>query len=246
MDMSRPFRDDDLELRSLQQQIHDRLLGRILRGEIQPGERISPPDIAESLGVSITPVRDAVNQMAAEGLVVVIPRRGTIVTPVVARDIEELYEIRLMLEPPAAQRAAEHDIADIDIAAMRELAQKLESGPPDPNTRYDDLEGYLRELATDAEFHSAVIRAAGNVRLNTLYLGLRTHVLVARTIFPRLYRGQPHRRGEHQRILTAIEAHDGPGAREAMTAHLQQALADTIRHVEGTQEETGIAAASAT
>src|SRR5512144_3454948 len=95
-----------LELRSLQQQIHDRLLGQILRGELGPGERISPPVIAAALGVSITPVRDAVNQMAAEGLVMVTPRRGTVVSPVSIRDIEELYEIRLMLEPEAAERAA--------------------------------------------------------------------------------------------------------------------------------------------
>src|SRR5437762_1955430 len=100
------FDDSNLELRSLQQQIHDRLLGRILRGELEPGERISPPEIAATLGVSITPVRDAVNQMAAEGLVTVTPRRGTIVSPVSIRDIEELYEIRLMIEPPAAEMAA--------------------------------------------------------------------------------------------------------------------------------------------
>lgn len=244
--MTRSFGDENLELRSLQQQIHDRLLGRILHGELQPGERISPPEIAASLGVSITPVRDAVNQMAAEGLVMVIPRRGTIVSPVSARDIEELYEIRLMLEPPAAQRAAEHQIADRDLAVMRELALRLEAGPTGGTAHIDDLETYLQELATDAEFHTAVIRAAGNLRLNTLYGGLRTHVLVARTIFPRLYRGQPHRRGEHQRILDAIEAHDGRGASEAMAAHLQQALADTIRHVEGTLEEPGLTAVPVT
>ena len=85
--------EDRLELRSLQQQVHDQLLGRILRRELEPGERISPPDIAAALGVSITPVRDAVNQMAAEGLVTVTPRRGTVVSPVSIRDIEELYEI---------------------------------------------------------------------------------------------------------------------------------------------------------
>ena len=67
--------------------------------ELEPGERISPPEIAADLGVSITPVRDAVNQMAAEGLVTVTPRRGTVVSPVSIRDIEELYEIRLMVEP---------------------------------------------------------------------------------------------------------------------------------------------------
>jgi DNA-binding GntR family transcriptional regulator len=209
--------DGNLELRSLQQQIHDRLLGRILRRELEPGQRISPPVIAAALGVSITPVRDAVNQMAAEGLVTVTPRRGTVVSPVSVRDIEELYEIRAS---PA------------EIAHMQELAEQLESGPPAAAGEVDDLETYLQEIAADAELHAAVVRAAHNARLDALYDGLRTHVLIARAVFPRLYRGQPHRRGEHQRVVDAIAAHHGEVARDAMAAHLRQALADTRRHVE--------------
>ena len=227
------FPPQDLELRSLQGQIHDRLLGRILRRELEPGERISPAEIAASLGVSITPVRDAVNQMAAEGLVTVTPRRGTIVSPVSVRDIEELYEIRLMLEPPAAEAAAARATPD-EIARMVALAAQLEAGPASGPSGLDagaDLETYLREIETDAELHVAVVRAARNRRLAGLYDGLRTHVLIARAVFPRLYRSQPHRRGEHQRIVDAIAAGDGPAARDAMAAHLRQALADTLRHV---------------
>jgi DNA-binding GntR family transcriptional regulator len=223
--------DSNLELRSLQQQIHDQLLGRILRRELEPGERISPPEIAAALGVSITPVRDAVNQMAAEGLVTVKPRRGTVVSPVSIRDIEELYEIRLMIEPQAAEIAASRATPD-EIANVQELAERLEAGPPAGASGVDDLETYLQEIATDAELHAAVVRAAHNVRLDALYDGLRTHVLIARAVFPRLYRRQPHRRGEHQRVVDAIAAHDGGGARDAMASHLRQALADTLRHVE--------------
>jgi DNA-binding GntR family transcriptional regulator len=235
--MSPTFDEANLELRSLQQQIHDRLLGRILRGELGPGERISPPEIASALGVSITPVRDAVNQMAVEGLVTVTPRRGTIVSPISSRDIEELYEIRLMIEPRAAELAAERATA-ADLARMHDLAERLESGPAAGESRVEDLETYLQEIATDAEFHAAVVRVAGNLRLDTLYDGLRTHVLIARTIFPRLYRGQPHRRGEHQRIVDGITARDGAAARDAMASHLQQALADTMRHVEEAEKRT--------
>jgi DNA-binding GntR family transcriptional regulator len=225
------YDDRNLELRSLQQQIHDRLLGRILRRELEPGERISPPEIAAGLGVSVTPVRDAVNQMAAEGLVTVTPRRGTVVSPVSVRDIEELYEIRLMIEPQAAELAADR-ASPAEIVRMQELAEQLESEPPAATGEIDDLETYLQEIATDAELHAAVVRAARNLRLNSLYDGLRTHVLIARAVFPRLYRGQPHRRGEHQRIVDAIAAHQGADARDAMVAHLRQALADTRRHVE--------------
>jgi len=228
--------DRGLELRSLQQQIHDQLLGRILRRELEPGERISPPEIAAGLGVSITPVRDAVNQMAAEGLVTVTPRRGTVVSPVSIRDIEELYEIRLMIEPAAAELAASRATPD-EIARVAALAERLEADPPTTAGEVDDLETYLQEIATDAELHATVVRAAHNRRLDTLYAGLRTHVLIARAVFPRLYRGQPHRRGEHRRIVDAIAAHDGDAARAAISGHLHQALADTRRHVAKTRGE---------
>jgi DNA-binding GntR family transcriptional regulator len=222
--------DGDLELRSLQQQIHDRLLRRILRRELEPGERISPPMIAAAMGVSITPVRDAVNQMAAEGLVTVMPRRGTVVSPVSIRDIEELYEIRMMLEPQAAEVAAGRAGPD-DIARVQTLAERLESGPADGVSLADDLDAYLQEIAIDAELHAAIVRAAHNRRLSAMYEQLRTHVLIARAVFPHLYRGQPHRRGEHRRIVEAIAARDGAAARDAMTAHLRQSLADILRHV---------------
>jgi DNA-binding GntR family transcriptional regulator len=227
--------DSGLELRSLQHQIHDQLLGRILRRELEPGERISPPDIAAALGVSITPVRDAVNQMAAEGLVTVMPRRGTVVSPISVRDIEELYEIRLMIEPEAAELAADRATAE-ELADVQVLAERLEADPSAGRGKVEDLETYLAEIATDAELHAAVVAAAHNRRLDVLYAGLRTNVLIARAVFPRLYRGQPHRRGEHQRIVDAIASHDGTAAREAMAAHLHQALADTLRHVENAAE----------
>jgi DNA-binding GntR family transcriptional regulator len=233
--MPAPPETATLELRSLQQQIHDRLLGQILRGELNPGDRISPPEIAGTLGVSITPVRDAVNQMSAEGLVIVTPRRGTIVAPIEIRDIKELYEIRLMVEPRAAEVAAQK-ATDRDIARMRDLAEQLESTQAVTEGRVDDLEAYLRAISTDAEFHAAVVATMGNHRLDTLYEGLRTHVLIARTIFPRLYQSQPHRRGEHQRVIDAIAAHDSPRAHDAMASHLQQALADTLRHVESSSD----------
>jgi DNA-binding GntR family transcriptional regulator len=234
-----PGKDDaSLELRSLQLQIHDRLLRQVLRGELQPGERISPPEIAARLGVSITPVRDAVNLLAAEGLVNIAPRRGTVVSPVSPSDIDELYEIRLMIEPPAAATASERASAE-DIERMRELAERLESSPAGTEQTVDDLKAYLRENAVEADFHAAIVRYTGNRRLTAIYDGLRTHVLVARTIFPRLYRGQPHRRGEHQRILEAIAAHDGDRARAAMVSHLERALADMRRHVAGVSRQSG-------
>ena len=141
-----------------------------------------------------------------------------------------------MVEPHAAEMAASR-ASEAEIARVQELAERLESGPETSGGRVDDLATYLSEISTDAELHAAVVRAAHNRRLIALYDGLRTHVLVARAVFPRLYRGEPHRRGEHRRIVEAIAGHDGAAASEAMAAHLRQALADTLHHVEQTAAE---------
>lgn len=217
------------EVRSLQQQVHDRILGQILRGELLPEMRLSPPEIASSLGVSVTPVRDALNLLAAEGLVIVAPRRGTIVAPVSPTDIEELYQIRLMIEPGAAALAAAR-ASEGDVAKLSELARRLEE-PGDDAAMAEDLGAYLELAALDADFHTLMVSAAGNGRLLRLYQGLRPHVMNLRSVYPRLYRTSPHRRGEHIRILEAIVARNPDQARTAVRDHLEHALADTIGHI---------------
>lgn len=219
-----------LELRSLQRQIHDSLLGQILGGELQPGEKISPADVATDLGVSITPVRDAVNLLAAEGLVTIRPRRDTIVSPVRGEDVEELYEIRLMIEPPAAARAAQVATPE-QVERIRGLAARLEASPADATSTMADPARYMAEISVDVEFHAEVIRGAGNQRLARLYDGLRAHLLIARTSYPTLQRARPHRQGEHQRIVDAIAAGDPDGARDAMIDHLTNARADALERI---------------
>lgn len=228
-----------LELRSLQRQVHDKLLGRIIRGELAPGHRISPAGIAASLGVSITPVRDAINLLAAEGFIEVHARRGTVVTPVSSADVTELYEIRLLLEPAAAALAAER-ASGPEVALIRSLAERLDSAPAASRTIHD-VDEYLAELTLDQDFHSRVVHASGNRRLASLYDGLRSHVLLVRFTFPVLTRTRPRRHGEHLRVTEAIEARDGAGARRAMEAHLRNAKADALDRIEDTAagERTG-------
>jgi DNA-binding GntR family transcriptional regulator len=200
-----------------------------MRGELRPGQRISPSGVAARFGVSITPVRDAINLLAAEGLVIVRPRRDTIVSPVRADEVDELYEIRLMIEPAAAARAAEAASPD-EVERIQRLAARLEASPTGAST-VSDLAAYMDELTVDMDFHAGVIRATGNGRLMDVYDGLKAHLLIARIGYPTLQRGRPHRLGEHQRIIDAIAAGDPKGAREAMTEHLQNARSDALARI---------------
>ena len=122
-----------------------------------------------------------------------------------------------------------------EIARVQELADRLESGPAGGGRRrrrprdVPPGDRHRRRAARRRRPRRPQPAAQHAVR------GLRTHVLIARAVFPRLYRGQPHRRGEHRRMVEAIAAHDGAAARDAMAAHLRQALADTQRHLEATE-----------
>ena len=122
--------------------------------------------MAASLGVSVAPVRDAVNLLAAEGLVHVRPRRGTIVAPMSGDVVAELYEIREMIEPAAAERVAERATAP-EIARVRWFAQQLESSPATGRDTVTDIDLYLAELSVDADFDAELVHAAGNRGLTT-------------------------------------------------------------------------------
>jgi DNA-binding GntR family transcriptional regulator len=144
-----------------------------------------------------------------------------------------------MIEPAAAELVAER-ATDPEIARIRWLAEQLESSPATGRDTVTDLDLYLAELSVDADFHAELVHAAGNRRLTTLYAGLRPHVLVARINFPTLHRSRPDRRGEHLRVVEAIEARDGARARVAMTEHLHHALGDALRRVAESQDSAEI------
>jgi DNA-binding GntR family transcriptional regulator len=214
-------------LRQLSHQLYEVLRAKILRRELAPGERVPLRELAQAFGVSMTPVRDAVNSLAADGLVVVSPRRGTIVAPLSQNDVRELYQVRMMLEPAAAEIAAE-SLSDDELRDLVDLADQLEQASAET---YQDVDAYLHDLALDDHFHASIVRGVRNRRLNALYLGLQTNLIVARAIFPVSYRRRVHRLGEHRRILDALLARDGARAREETASHLRLAREDILRHM---------------
>ena len=214
-------------LRQLSHQLYEVLRAKILRRELAPGERVPLRELAHSFGVSMTPVRDAVNLLAADGLVIVSPRRGTIVAPLSPNDVRELYQVRMILEPAAAEIAAE-SLSDDELRRLVDLADQLERAVAES---YEDVDAYLHDLALDDQFHASIVRGVRNRRLNALYLGLQANLIVARAIFPVSDRCRVHRLGEHQWILDALLARDGELAREATANHLRLAREDILRHM---------------
>ena len=114
-----------LDLSPLNERVYQLLLRRILSGEAAPGGRLDAEELSQTLGVSRTPVKDALTRLCAEGLVEITPRRGTRVTALTRRDIQELHDVRRMIELYAAHSAIKAASPQHQLR-LREILHELE------------------------------------------------------------------------------------------------------------------------
>ena len=112
--------------KALYQEVADRLRQRILRHELAPGQWIDEQEVAEQLGISRTPVREALKVLAAEGLVTLAPRRGSFVTQISSQDLDDIFAVLILLEGHAAQLAAQH-LNEAAAAQLQALHEALEA-----------------------------------------------------------------------------------------------------------------------
>ena len=210
----------DVPHQQLYEKVSQHLRAAILNGEIKPGEWIRQKRIAEELGVSQIPVREALKELASEGLVEHVPYRGVRVINWSAADIADLYAQRACLESRAAGAAAEH-ITPAQLQALQELQTQLEQNL-DPN----HLKTY-REL--NRRFHQAIYQISQRdylIRtLDQMWSAFPTMLFgnfSQTSNQPLTERDQADLR-EHHSILAALEAHDSVQAERAMFEHIQSA-----------------------
>jgi DNA-binding GntR family transcriptional regulator len=201
---------------------------RVLRGDVPVGTRLRQEALAEEFGVSRTPVREALRQLQATGLVELLPNRGAVVRGPSAREIREAYEVRAELEGLAARLAAER-ISDRDFVRLREaqalfrksvttlIARRARRPAP-----WKDESVWVR--ANDL-FHQAILDAAANGRLNATIADLhrsfpRDLTWAALSQSSRLLEENVH---QHDAILEAIEQRDPEEARRRMVEHVRSA-----------------------
>lgn len=203
--------------RTLREIVSDEIRTMILSGELEAGERLFEDRLAERLGVSRNPVREALRELESTGLVEVIARRGAYVTTFEPERARQILELRQVLEAYAAELAARNR-TDEDLAAMRAC---LAGG------RAAAAEGDLVTAASHhREFHQLVERASQNEYLEPTVGPLRHQTEL---VFSRL----ANSRGvlswdEHQQLLEAIERGDTDAAREATRHHMDSVLRDLV------------------
>ncbi|NVM95155.1 GntR family transcriptional regulator [Arthrobacter wenxiniae] len=188
----------------------ERLREAIVRGEIEPGERIREAEVASQLGVSRTPVREAFLVLAAEGLLTLQPGKGAHVRVYSAEDIRIVHEVRSLVEGCAAKFAADR-ISNQQLDLLRESCERLEALPDGAVS--DCNEENLR-------FHNLIFSVVGNAQL----MHVARHLLEVPLPYKRDYWSDParKRRSElaHRRVYAALLVRDALAAEEAMREHV--------------------------
>lgn len=183
----------------------------IATGRIKPGQRLDETDLAERFGVSRTPIREALIQLAGSGMVELRPRRGAYVTLLGAREILEAFELMAELEAICARFAARRMTAD-DHERLIEAQQKCRIAR-DQN----DIDAYYH---ANAEFHSAIYRASQNRALETEARALQLKLQPYRRLQLRVPGRVTRSLDEHEAILSAILQGDGALAGERLLGHV--------------------------
>jgi DNA-binding GntR family transcriptional regulator len=193
----------------------------ILSGSADPDEPLSERKLSDSLAIGRTPVREALRDLARDGLLDVSPARGTYLRTFTADDMREIYEVRQGLEGLAAELAAKQGPTR-ELTAYGPLFRRMIKNP----NRYDTKETY----ETGARFHLDLFRSAGNRQLISIYEPLRLRFQLALAL-PRFFDEQRVKQSvvEHLSILEAIERKDGALARRRMCAHLDKGVEARVR-----------------
>lgn len=196
----------------------DAIKRAILAGELQPGQSLVEADLAQALGVSKTPVREALKTLAGAGLVTMSPYRGAAVRVIDGEQAYSIYDLRLLLEPEAVRRAVSHGGSGLD--AAREALD-----------RADASSGEAERSLANREFHRALYAGCGNPLLVGVLDDLRDQTAL---ISAAAWQQEPswgQEAGEHRAILAAAAAGDATRASTLLAAHIGSF---TARHFSGT------------
>jgi len=203
-------------------EVYQALRHSILSHSFSPGERLQVDEIANKLGVSLTPVRQAFQQLWTEGLVEIRPRSGTFVAQLTAQDVEETFDLRTALECLAAERAVAR-VTPEQCAEFRRLLSELSR----PVVNEDDRKRHERDNRC---FHKLLIEASGNRRLAESYEGMNAHLQIVRVHSRQTDWAERLQieQAEHEEIVGALEARDLPRLQTALRNHIQRARVSLI------------------
>ncbi|HEV8391983.1 MAG TPA: GntR family transcriptional regulator [Dongiaceae bacterium] len=201
--------------KGLADDVYGAIFNKLMSLEIAPGARITVDSLVRELEVSHTPIREALGRLEGEGLVVKTHLVGYSAAPQIRRRrFDELYELRLLLEPPAARRAAQR-ISEERMRKLRETAERMRKLAG----RRERL-SYSGFARFDADFHDQIMEISGNELIRDTLAHLHTHFHIFRLMFHA--RVTEEALAEHEALLAALSSGDELGAEQAMHEHIER------------------------
>ena len=206
---------------SLRGKVYDRIREDILNGVYEEHEELKEATLGEKMGVSRTPVREALRQLELEGLVEIIPNTGARVTGITKKDIEDIYQIRYLLEGLSARWATEY-ITEEQIEKMEETLYLTEFHAKKGN--------FTQVYELDSQFHELMYEASGSKMLNHILTDFHMYVTRIRRTSLALDNRSKNSTEEHRAILDAIKARDAQKAEECAHNHVKSTIKNNHDH----------------
>jgi DNA-binding GntR family transcriptional regulator len=198
-------------------EVYQALRQAIVNYHIKPGQRLDVEELSGKFGVSLTPVRGALQQLATEGLVEIRPRSGTFVASLTTQDVEETFQLRCALECLAAEEGL-RNIGPQQLRRLKELVRLLRK----PVVTEEDRKAHERD---NSELHQIIVRSCSNRRLQENYDALNAHIKIARIHAAdagwRARLGEEQ--AEHEAIVAAIARGDADELCKALRKHISRA-----------------------
>jgi DNA-binding GntR family transcriptional regulator len=208
-----PYADlPTLTIEALDDRVSQILRDAIVSGSLAPGQRLVEARLAQRLGVSRAPVREALAVLEREGLVSSLPTRGLVVTLLTTKDVREIYGLRTALECWAVREVC-RVLTNAQLEHLASVVERMEQSSLDTDT----------ELLTreDVEFHRLIIEIAGNERLLQMYLTIRSQIrLLSRQVVTTLYSDLRQIPSRHRAILDVLRTRDAGRAEACVRSHI--------------------------
>jgi DNA-binding GntR family transcriptional regulator len=212
MTAANPEPDAPLENRTLREQVIDHLREEILASRLAPGTELGETALARSLGISRGPLREALGQLTAEGLVTIVPRRGAVVTRLTRKEFIDAYQVREALESLAVRLA----VPRLEAAQKAELHRLCDE--MDRRAVAADVRGFF-EL--NGDFHHLIVEASGNAKLEAVHTQLIAQMGRLMSRSAELRGGLERSAAEHRALLAAIDAGDAARSARLLEEHIE-------------------------
>lgn len=216
------FEKENYEYLPLRDVVFNTLRRSILTGELKPGERLMEIHLADKLGVSRTPIREAIRKLELEGLVTMIPRRGAEVAQITEKHLRDVLEVRRALDALAVELACERITAE-ELESLKEACA---------NFAKETKQGNANRLArADVAFHDIILNASGNERLVQMISKLSQQMYRYRLEYVKDETSYERLIAEHEAIYEAICSRDGRAGAEAIKNHIDNQEKAVIRRI---------------